>query len=120
MYIGEWNNNVIEGYGEIYYIDDKIYKGFFKNNKKHGFGVFYWKNNDKVYLGFWKDGKQSNLGKYMTKHICSWNEYNDGKKIRKFKDKNEAYLLLNNSKEIIKYDKLYSLEFNNVLNFFNE
>lgn len=35
-YIGNYVNNVREGYGEYYYADGKIYKGMWKAGLMHG------------------------------------------------------------------------------------
>ena len=35
-YVGEFANNEISGYGEYYWVDLKIYKGYWLNNKMNG------------------------------------------------------------------------------------
>lgn len=31
----------------MYYKDGDRYEGYFKNNKREGFGTYYWKNQDR-------------------------------------------------------------------------
>lgn len=40
--------------------------GFYVQDKKEGFGIYYWENLHKAYLGFWKNGKQHGVGKYIN------------------------------------------------------
>jgi hypothetical protein len=56
----------MHGYGEFNWTDGKKYIGFYKNDKKEGFGIYYWDEPCKVYIGFWKDGKQNGVGKYIV------------------------------------------------------
>ena len=56
----------MHGYGEFNWTDGKKYLGFYKNDKKEGFGIYYWDDPNKVYIGFWKDGKQNGVGKYIV------------------------------------------------------
>lgn len=56
----------MHGYGEFNWTDGKKYIGFYKNDKKDGFGIYYWEEPNKVYIGFWKDGKQNGVGKYIV------------------------------------------------------
>jgi hypothetical protein len=40
--LGEWNENCIQGQGEYIWGDGRRYKGEWKNNKMHGFGIHTW------------------------------------------------------------------------------
>lgn len=51
------------GYGEIKYIDYKIYKGYFLDGKPHGQGIMIFPNKD-VYNGEWVDGYFEGVGVY--------------------------------------------------------
>lgn len=62
MYIGEWKDNLMHGYGEFYWPDGKKYYGYYNNDKKEGFGIFHWPNVAKSYIGCWLDGKQDGVG----------------------------------------------------------
>lgn len=48
LYKGEWliDSNVREGRGYIKVKDGSIYEGWFKDNKKHGFGRYIFYNGD--------------------------------------------------------------------------
>ena len=46
----------MHGFGKFTFADGKYYEGSYFNDKKHGYGVFYW-YEDKKYGGWWSDGK---------------------------------------------------------------
>ncbi len=63
-YIGDFVNNMMEGYGKIKFLKEgHEYEGQFKKNQIEGWGVFFWKNGDK-YEGQMKNGKLNGKGKY--------------------------------------------------------
>ena len=64
IYKGEWKNDKIEGRGIMKYKKEEKeeeYEGEFKNNKKEGKGIMRYNNGDK-YEGFWKDDKKEGKG----------------------------------------------------------
>jgi len=38
----------MDGYGEFIWKDGKKYVGYYKNDKKHGFGIYYWESPNKI------------------------------------------------------------------------
>lgn len=55
-YIGQYTVDKKEGYGEFYWPDGRCYKGYWKDGKQHGRGVY--KGNGKGQMeGEWQDGK---------------------------------------------------------------
>jgi len=76
------------GYGECLYNDGKKYCGFFKMDKKNGFGILFWPKN-KYYIGFWKDGKQNGMAKFIKGNSCKYGIWNEGKKEKWFKNEEE-------------------------------
>ena len=77
-YIGEFKNDLSEGYGIYYFYNYRaIYEGEFKNNKKNGYGIEYYSDGSK-YKGKFKNGK-------MEGYVFCF--YSDGSKfIGEFKD----------------------------------
>jgi len=61
--MGQWRYNSMHGYGEFHWKDGRIYSGYYVQDKKEGFGIYYWEKDNKAYVGFWKDGKQNGVGK---------------------------------------------------------
>ena len=57
LYEGNWENNMKNGHGSLYYLESNIiyYKGYFNNNKKNGSGKLYYKNGNLKIDGFWED-----------------------------------------------------------------
>jgi len=53
IYEGQFNNDMMDGYGQIYYKNtNETYIGQFKSDKKQGYGRFTWNNKEKqVYTG---------------------------------------------------------------------
>ena len=66
-YEGEWNKNNLDGYGIYYYSGNRIYIGQWKNNLKEGYGQFIWK--DKIYVGFYKDDKKKRIRYLLLEKI---------------------------------------------------
>ena len=87
FYIGSWKNNLRSGLGEIIY-DNKKYFGYFKNDKKNGFGIMYWMNSNKAFIGFWRDGKQIGIGKCFLNDKIKYGFWNENNKVFYF---NEEY-----------------------------
>ena len=45
----------------------KLYIGYYENDKKEGFGIYYWSSpNMRVCIGFRKNGKQHGERKYIN------------------------------------------------------
>jgi len=108
-YCGEWENNVISGYGIFYFNDNRVYKGewnnsmmngigeytwnngekkyigYFFNDKKNGFGIFCWKDQVKIYIGFWVNGIQNGVGKYINLSKEKYGVWKEGKKVKNIK-----------------------------------
>lgn len=70
--IGNFKN----GYGEIYWNDGDIYKGYFNNDVIEGYGEYYC-NSGNVYKGNWKDGNNDGKGRFTwnDKSYCVMNSH---------------------------------------------
>ena len=55
----------MNGYGELFYEDGRVYKGHFLHDQKHGQGIYVW-TNGKQYDGGWREGKQHGIGKFTS------------------------------------------------------
>ena len=61
-YIGQFNNNLREGKGIIYYPNGNIvYEGDFVNDRFHGKGIFCWQEGE-YYIGQFQNGKNHGKG----------------------------------------------------------
>lgn len=58
LYKGEFNNNVVEGKGTLYFKDGGIFEGTFQNGKAHGIGKLIRKNKE-VISEIWISGKMN-------------------------------------------------------------
>ena len=74
----------MDGFGEFTYPNTKTYLGYFKKDKKNGFGVVFWENNEKCFIGFWKNNKQNGLGKFISEGKVRFGTWKDGKKDLKY------------------------------------
>jgi len=95
-YVGEWKNGLKHGFGIIYYDENKKtkYIGTFENDKYNGYGEELYKNGQYCYKGEYyndkkhgngleydENGKSSYKGEYQNgkKHGNGTEYYNDGK-----------------------------------------
>lgn len=80
----------MNGYGEFYWSDGKKYAGYYVNDKKEGFGIYYWTNPAKAYIGFWKDGKQEGVGKYISQNKVKYGHWVQGERTKWYKSEEDA------------------------------
>lgn len=85
MYKGQWKNNLMHGYGKLFW-DTHFYIGEYFEDKKHGFGIYYWYNPLKIYIGQWKNGKQDGIGKLITDKDSKFSLWQEGKKVKWLKN----------------------------------
>jgi hypothetical protein len=81
MYVGEFQNDVFHGFGELRTSDMKHYCGQFVNGKMHGEGRYQFNEND-YYLGSFENGLIQGFGviKGMLGREVSEGEFVEGKK----------------------------------------
>ncbi len=51
----------MNGFGKMEWADGRSYEGEFKNDLKHGKGIYISENGNR-YEGFWENGKMKNSG----------------------------------------------------------
>ena len=90
IYVGEWKNNLKEGFGELL-SKEKKYIGFFRKDKKEGFGILYLNKLNKAFMGFWKKGKQLGFGKLMTRNKRKYGIWSEDTLANWFKSEEEAF-----------------------------
>lgn len=56
----------MEGRGVLKYQNGKVYKGDFKNDKRHGLGIMSWPDG-RIHQGLWENGKKHGHGKFKSK-----------------------------------------------------
>ncbi|XP_077123971.1 ALS2 C-terminal-like protein isoform X2 [Ranitomeya variabilis] len=77
-----WRNGAMYGYGICEYADESVYKGYFKDNMRHGFGVLENRTSSTtswIYTGSWEKDKRSGYGVWETvdnseRYIGMWQE----------------------------------------------
>jgi hypothetical protein len=99
----------MDGYGEFSWQDGKKYIGFYSNDKKEGFGIFYWQSSQKFFVGFWKDGKQEGPGKIVTDKKTKYGLWKDGNKVESYSTEKETIATFSNQQ--MSFIKLYSQSF---------
>lgn len=67
QYIGETIDGKANGYGEGIFETGSVYKGYWKDNLRHGIGVFTWSDNE-YYEGSFVEGKREGYGEYHWKN----------------------------------------------------
>lgn len=61
VYVGEFRDNIIEGYGRHQWLDGKVYEGQWKNNRINGSGTMSWPDGKK-YVGEFVNDKREGEG----------------------------------------------------------
>ena len=106
----------MHGYGEFKWADGKKYIGYYINDKKEGFGIYYWLYPLRVYMGFWKNGKQEGLGKFFNGNkpprYYSWR---NGEKISESLNEEVAFEMFNSNEK--KYIKFFDYNLNEITKF---
>ncbi|XP_062359387.1 radial spoke head 10 homolog B-like [Cinclus cinclus] len=81
-YLGDWVNNVREGWGLRCYRSGNTYEGQWKKNLRHGYGKMKWLTDNQEYAGQWECGIQHGSGthRWFLKRMemsqySLWNEY---------------------------------------------
>ncbi|XP_069815262.1 ALS2 C-terminal-like protein isoform X3 [Dendropsophus ebraccatus] len=76
-----WRSGAIQGYGICEYADESVYKGYFKDNMRQGFGVLEQQASTTTswkYTGNWEKDKRSGYGVWETsdneRYIGMWQE----------------------------------------------
>ena len=87
IYEGSWQNNKMNGFGTLNSKNNKIYIGFFENDYKSGFGIMIWYNDNKAFVGFWKDNKQNGFGKIFYNEKTAYGNWKNGKIVNKIEDR---------------------------------
>jgi hypothetical protein len=116
MYIGQWENNSMHGYGEFRWKDGKYYAGNYVEDRKEGFGIYYWTNPQRAYIGFWKNGKQDGVGKYINPKMSRFGIWREGERTKWYNNEKEAFNSLKNTEKIFK--DLFQLTMQDVFKLF--
>ena len=77
-YDGFWLNSKKHGYGLYNWKDGGKYIGNWTNDKMEGYGVYIAKNNDNI-IGQYRNGELNGLGLTVSGDTWKQGEYNDGK-----------------------------------------
>ncbi|KAI8128710.1 MORN repeat-containing protein 3 [Lucilia cuprina] len=60
IYMGEWYDDMKSGEGKQFY-EDGVYYGWWKNNRRHGLGIKWFKNGN-IFMGEWQADAYHGLG----------------------------------------------------------
>jgi hypothetical protein len=82
-YVGGYINNKKQGYGVYYYHNGDKYEGMFDDDKKNGNGVYVSISTGRKYSGTWKNDKMHGNGVMINKNEKYVGVWDSGKLIRK-------------------------------------
>ena len=70
-YTGNWEDETMEGYGEMMYADQSTYSGWWQVGKRQGHGRMEYKQNGGIYTGAWESDQRTGYGVYddTTKYV---------------------------------------------------
>lgn len=72
-YRGHFRNGRYHGFGRLEYVNEKaVYKGYWKNGKRDGRGI-YWDRDNNVYMGQWKNDRRNGQGSQFY-NVEDWRE----------------------------------------------
>lgn len=91
IFIGNFKNGIMNGFGDFVWHSGKSYSGFYKNDLKEGLGLFYWQAKSELYYGFWKKGKRDGPAIKITKLAKSFTYWEEDTQILSFNSIKEAY-----------------------------
>ena len=66
-YTGNWEDETMEGYGEMMYADQNTYSGWWHMGKRHGHGRMEYEHNGGIYTGAWESDQRTGYGVYDDK-----------------------------------------------------
>ena len=116
-YRGHWKKSRLHGFGMFIYPGIKQYYGFFQKDRRAGFGIGVWLKEKKAFIGFWKDNDINGYGKFIVNNKIQYGLWKGGKSIQKFKKK-EFFNKINEEK--IGFFKYFQMDdYNNILNLIN-
>ncbi|CAF1560130.1 unnamed protein product [Adineta ricciae] len=64
-YVGQWENDQMNGYGTLYFSETRYYEGEFYRNQRCGWGRMHYDNGD-VYEGDWFNNQRHGSGRLLT------------------------------------------------------
>jgi hypothetical protein len=123
-YFGEFKKGLRNGYGELYFKDGDIHKGYYENDKKSKIGLYYWKKTGSIMVGQYVEERLEGYFKIYqkdssssTEHSEKWGFYVNDTFQRFYKDKDE-FFDLNAGRELDKltqYAYYFSMEYDELL-----
>ena len=110
---------MMNGLGIFKWGDGRKYIGMFNNDKRNGFGIYFWNNPLKIYVGFWFNGVQNGLGKIYTSFKERYFMWNNGKILKKYEEKNDIFLQVDKQERnlIQNYSYFFKMTVDDLLTF---
>ena len=109
---------MINGIGVFKWNEGKKFFGFYKNDKKNGFGIYNWENPKKIFVGFWINGKQNGIGKFMEKNKVKFGFWKNGKKLKWFNNENEMFNFVDDEEK--EFEFILKMNFDEICNFIKD
>ena len=112
-YFGQWENNQKNGYGE-FITKNKIFIGFYVNGKRNGFGITFLRDKRKYFLGFWKNDNKFGIFKVITDKNQAYGIIGNDGNVKKLKDGENKFFQLLKDDNLLIYEKLFKLDFEDI------
>jgi len=117
LFLGHWVNNEKTGFGE-FISKNKVFMGFYSNDKRNGFGISFWKNKKKYFIGFWKDGIKVGPAKLLNDNKIIYALLDLEGNMKKIKDEHEFEQILT-ERGLIKLKIFFDLSYESISNIVN-
>ena len=105
-YKGEWKKGLFDGLGEFTCPGLKKYYGFFRKDKRYGFGIEVWLNKSKAFIGFWKNNNIDGFGKYFVNEKIKYGIWKNGELVETFKERDFLKKVKIERKNYLRFYKL--------------
>ena len=115
VYAGEWRENRMEGLGKFQWLGSKTYIGYYKKDKKHGFGLYISDQSKKIFIGHWENGAQNGVGKFIYKNKQKYGIWRHGKRVRWINNNDKVYDLMEEKER--KYIMYFEMDYEKVVEF---
>ena len=104
IYLGEWQNNKIQGKGIYYFSVGEYYEGKFMDFQRHGGGIYQY-NTGNRYEGEWRNDQKSGFGIFVYYSEVNKRETYEGSWCEDEKDGEGIYTFANGDKFVGRWKK---------------
>lgn len=115
---GQWFEGLLNGICTITWKGSIKYVGYCVKENREGFGIIHWPAQNKIYLGFWKNNKQEGVGMIISSKSVKYGFWSQGERMNWFYSENDALLQLCSTQE--RFKSAFKHSFMELINFIGQ